>query len=487
MDKPLSILFAASEVFPFAKVGGVADVAFSLPLALREYGHDVRVMLPKYGCISERKNRIHEINRLRDMSIPISDTTEKATVKSSSIQNARVKVQAYITTNEKYFNAKKGIYANPQTGKEYPDNDERFIFFCRSVIESCLVLNWFPDVIHCNDWQTALIPAYAKVLFPEEFKDTKIIFTIHNFSNQGEFPIESFDKTGLPGKSRSSFTHKKMMNFMKGAIKYADFITTVSETYASDIIKDPQYSNELHSYLKKEQNKFKGILNGYDQWTWNPKRDKLIKKKLGKKFSDYKSENKEALLYEFGLEGIEDTPVLAMITRLDEHKGIQLLLDALPEILKNDVRFVLLGDGPSEYKKQIKNLVKKYSEKFSAKFEFEEVLAHQIEAGSDIYLLPSQYEPCGLNALYSLTYGSVPVVRATGGLTDIVKEFDLKKEEGNGFVFEKYKAQALIEAVGRALKVYEDKEKWAVLVENGMSEDNSWADAVEEYDEIYNS
>ncbi len=487
MEKPLSILFVASEVFPFAKVGGVADIAFSLPLALREYGHDVRVMLPRYGCVSERKYRIHEINRLRDMSIPINNTTELATVKSSSIQNARAKVQAYITTNEKYFNAKKGIYSNPKTGKEYPDNDERFIFFCRSVIDSCRLLQWYPDVIHCNDWQTAMVPAYAKVLFPEEFKNTKIVFTIHNFSQQGEFPLESFDKTGLPGKAKTAFTHNKKLNFMKAAIKYADFITTVSKTYAEDILKDSKYSNGLNAVLKKEQKKFKGILNGLDIWTWNPKRDKLIKKKYSNKYNEYKSANKAELLKRFDLQGEDDTPVIAMITRLDEHKGIPLLLTALPEILKNDVRFVLLGEGQSELKKQLKLIAQKYESKMSIKFEFEEELAHLVEAGSDIYLLPSLYEPFGLNALYSLSYGVAPVVHATGGLIDIVKEFDTKKKKGNGFVFTDFKPADFVKAVNRALDIYKNKELWEKLIENGMSANNSWAESVVEYDNIYNS
>lgn len=484
MSKPLSILFVTSEVIPFIKVGGLADVSYSLPLAVRDLGHDIRVMIPKYGCVSERRNRIHEINRLRDVPIRIGKTSEPATVKSSSMNNPRTKVQAYITTNYKYFDSKKGIYENMNTGVQYPDNDERFIFFCRSVIETCLILSWFPDIIHCNDWQTALIPAYAKTLFAEEFKKTKFVFTIHNFHEQGEFPATSFAKTGLPEKLKDDFIHRKNVNFVKGALKYADYVTTVSPNYAKEIVSDDKYTNGLSAVLSKMKN-FKGILNGIDPWYWNPAKDKLLKKKFTDDFWDFKEPNKSFVLKKFDLEEKEGTPLIAMITRLDEQKGIGLVLESAETFLKGNVQFVLLGEGNPVLKQKLTLLSKKFKDKFAVSFGFNEELAHRIEAGADIYILPSQHEPCGLNALYSLAYGAIPVVRETGGLQDIATDINDEKLTGNAFVFKNYKSADLLKAINRAVRLYSNKKNWEKIAVQNMNEDYSWKQHVGEYDEIY--
>lgn len=487
MDESLSILFVSSEIYPFAKVGGIADVSFSLPLALREAGADARVMMPKYGCISERKNKIHEINRLKEMPVPIGNATDPATIKSSSISNPRAKSQAYITTNQKYFDSKKGIYGNRKTGKSYPDNDERFIFFCRSVIETCLLLKWFPDVIHCNDWQTGLIAAYAKAGFPEEFADTKIVFTIHNIREQGEFPMSAFKKTGLPAEVKDVLTHKRKINFLKAGIYYADYVTTVSETYAEEISTDAKVSGGLNDLImeRKKEDKFKGILNGIDSWIWNPKTDKVIKKKLGKDFEAFKTANKKALLERFELEYDENIPVIGMTTRLDKAKGLPLFIKAADKLFEENLQLVLLGDGDTDIKNELRRLQKKYPDKFGLLIEFDENLAHQIEAGSDFFLMPSQYEACGLNSMYSLTYGALPIVRGVGGLTEIVEDYDEKNRTGNGFVFEKYGAADLMNAVKKALKVFENKEELQAVVENARSKDYSWKEQIEHYADIY--
>jgi starch synthase len=485
MAKPLSILFVTSEVYPFVKVGGIADVAYSLPLALRELGHDVRVMVPKYGIISERKNRIHEINRLRDVPIPIGDKTDPATIKSSSINSPRTKVQAYITTNHKYFDAKKGIYTDPKTGKEYKDNDERFIYFNRTVIETCLLLGWFPDVIHCNDWQSGIIPAYVKVMFPQKFKKTKVVFTIHDFYQQGVYTHHSFDKTGLPKTERQNFLHKTNFNFMKGGLVYADKITTVSPSYAAEILKDKTHSNGLNAILEKRKDDFTGILNGIDPWAWNPKVDPLIKTKFSGDIEAYKISNKIELLKKFKLEYNEETPVLAIVTRLSPQKGIPLLIEAAEKILSENIQLVVLGDGDTDMKNELKNLAKKYPTKLGVKTAFDEILAHQIEAGADFFLMPSLYEPCGLNSMYSLTYGTVPIVRATGGLKDIVSEFEPKTKKGNGFVFRNSNANEFYNAVKKAIEQFKHKENWLTLISNGIEADFSW-DA-KQYADVYYS
>ncbi|TAL70758.1 MAG: glycogen synthase [Bacteroidetes bacterium] len=487
MAKPLSVLFVSSEALPYIKTGGVADVAYSLPLALRDLGHDMRIMLPKYGSVSERRNRIHDINRLKDVPIPIGSHTDPATIKSSSINNPRAKVQAYITTNNKYFDAKKGIYSDAKTGKPYPDNSERFIYFCRSVIETCLILNWYPDIIHCNDWQTAFVLIMAKTAFSKDFKKTKFVFTFHNMNQQGEFSEKQFDLTGLSQKVKNDLIHKKMINPVKGALIYSDYITTVSETYAKDVLQDSKHTNDLNSLLLKYKKRYKGILNGIDTYSWDPKIDSLISKKMGNNFNEFKQPNKKTLALKTGLNYNEDIPMIGMITRLDEQKGFPLVLSSIDKLFHEDIQMVILCDGSQESKNELRDLSLKYPKKLKVRFGFDEPMAHLIEAGSDMFLMPSEYEPCGLNAMYSLAYGSVPIVRSTGGLNEIVIDFNSENKSGNGITFKNYKSADMIQSINKALSLFKNKELWEVIVQNGMSGDYSWGKSVKEYDEIYKS
>jgi starch synthase len=487
MAKPLSILYVSSEVFPFAKVGGIGDIAYSLPLAVRDIGHDIRVMLPKYGVISERRNKIHEINRLRDMPIPIGNNFELATVKSSSICNPRCKVQAYIATNQKYFDSKKGIYGDPKNGKDYVDNDERFLFFSRSVIETCLLLGWFPDIIHCNDWQTALVPAFIKIMFPNKFKKTKILLTVHNFSQQGIFNQDTYKKTGFADDIKENFMHNDNVNYLKAGLVYADFVNTVSKTYAEEVLQDTQHTNGLNSLLLSNPSKFTGIMNGIDVWGWNPKNDSHIKKNLTDDFEDFKSTSKKTLLESLGLNYNSETPVIGMIAKFTESKGIDLLIEAMPQILGKNVQLIILGDGETKFKNDLKKLSKQFSGKFALKIGFDEDLAHLLEAGSDYYLIPSKYEPCGLNTMYSIKYGTMPIVRATGGLNEIVKQYDKDTKEGNGLIFRDYKPEALLEIIDDAIKLYSDKDNFLNITKAMMQEDFSWNESVKQYISIYNN
>ncbi len=485
MSKPLSVLFVSSEVVPFVKVGGIADVSFSLPIALRDLGHDVRVILPKYGFVSERKNRIHEINRLKDVPIPMGKSTDLATIKSSSMNNPRTKVQAYVVTSYKYFDSKKGVYQNRKTGEPYPDNDERFIFFCRSVIETCLTLKWFPDIIHCNDWQSSLVPAMAKLLFPEEFKNTKFVFTVHTIREQGEFPLSTYEKLGFPESEKANFVNNNnKINFLKAGLIYADYVTTVSKTIAEEFKNDSKVTNGLNNIFKNLKN-FKGIMNGIDPWIWNPSNDKLIKTKFKDDFRAFKESNKKVLLSMFGLEYEEDVPTIGMITRLNEFKGMPLVIQAVDKLFKNKMQLIILADGLPEMKKQIDDLVEKYPGRIGFYYGHDEELAHKIEAGSDMFLIPSVTEPCGLNAIYSLVYGTLPIVRNTGGLSEIVTEIDTKKLTGNGFKFDAYKVTDLMKAVNKALDFYNETDKWQKVALNAMKVDYSWGKKAEEYDKIY--
>ncbi|MGB9771486.1 MAG: glycogen synthase [Candidatus Kapaibacteriota bacterium] len=488
MAKSITVLFVASEIFPYIKFGGLADFSYSFTLALRALGHDVRVMMPRYGNISERKHQIHFIKRLQDLPINIAGRDELFTVKSSSISNGRYKVQSYITTNSYYFDQRKAIYNDPATGKPFPDNDERFILFSYSVVKTCLLLNWFPEILHCNDWQTALIPVLAKTLYPNKFKKTKFVLTVHNFANQGEFPESTFEKTGLPEELRDKLMHNGKFNFLKAGILFADYVTTVSPTYAKEVLQDSEHTNGLNQILIERNNSFAGILNGIDPWQWNPRFDDDIACKLqNSNFEQYKSCNKEDLLRTIGLEPKLDVPLIGMISRLEENKGIKLLLESLDKIMKEDINFVLLGTGEVNLTKRLQKAAEKYPQKFVFKNIYDEQLAHKIEAGADIFLMPSIYEPCGYNAMYSVVYGTVPVVRATGGLIDSIEPFDPGTFEGFGFVFSEPTPTAMVKEIKKALDLYKNKEVWAKIIENCLAKTFSWKDSAEQYVEIYRS
>jgi starch synthase len=487
MAKQLSILFVTSEMYPYVKASGLGDVAYSFPLAMRDLGEDIRVMLPKYGIVSERKNKIHEINRLKDFSIKIGDNVELATVKSSSVNNPRTKVQAYITTNFNLFDAKKGVYADAKTGEIFPDNDERYIFFARTVVETCVILGWMPDIIHCNDWYTAMVPAFAKLLYPAKFKKTKFIYTIHNFEKQGVFPPTTFRKTGLPKELMPNFLHKDRFNFLKVALTYADHFTTVSETYKKEILVDNKHGDGLNKMLVELGDKFDGILNAIDKYAWDPKTDIHLKAKFEDDFEEYKSINKKDLLNTMGLKPIENAPLIGIVSRLDHQKGINLFIEAADKIFKENVQVVMLGQGEKEMKDKVQAIQEKYPEKFACKFEFDDILAHQVEAGTDIFLMPSLFEPCGLNAMYSQIYGSVPLVRSTGGLKEIVKNYNEKTKEGNGLTFNDFNEDSLIKAINNAIALYAKPEQWSQLVSNAMSMQWRWNESIKKYHEIYKS
>ncbi len=481
MAKSLSILFVTSEVVPFVKTGGLADVSSALPLALTEIGHDVRIVVPKYGTVSERRNRIHEIKRLKDIPIMVAGEETMATVKSSQVVNSRAKVQVYLVTNDKYLEPVKGIYQDPSTGKDYPHNDERFIFFQKSVLETCVRLGWRPDVIHCNDWQTALIPAFLKELYAKDnfFAHTRVVFTIHNLAYQGVFDASTLEKAGLPEKALANVEMGGNVNFMKAGITYADAISTVSPTYAKEIMTSAHGAG-LEGTIKKNKEKLHGILNGVDTEVWNPGTDKLIDTKYNPTSLEGKFENKTSLLGKFNMDADLDVPVIAMIGRMVEQKGYDLVLSALEDILKLGVQVIFMGEGEKKYQTALEKAARKHKNVGLAPA-YDEELAHLMMAGADMLLMPSQFEPCGLNQLYALAYGTVPVVHKTGGLSDSITDFNPKKGTGNGFVFTQYTSQGLLEALGRALGLYRDEEKWEALQQSIMAEDHSWRASAEEY------
>ena len=489
-SKKLKILFVTSEVVPFIKTGGLADVSSALPQKLQELGHQVRIVVPKYGAIDERKYKIHEVVRLKDLTTQIGKKEVVFSLRSSFLVGTKARVQIYFLDNQEYFGSRHSLYSDPLTGQDFKDNDERFILLAKSVFELVNKLGWVPDIIHCNDWQCGLIPAYLKTEFKDDplFQDVKSLFTIHNLSYQGVFSKTSFAKTGLPEEMLKSgkVLHGGKLNYMKVGLEYSDFINTVSETYANEICKDKEIGVGLQDVLKKRKSNVHGIVNGIDNLIWNPEKDKKIAKKYTAKNLDDKLQNKKALAEKFGFDYKEGTPVVGMISRLEDSKGFDLLQKAFKDLMKLDIHLVLLGTGNRKYHNFFEDALMKHRDKFSCYLGFDDQLAHLIEAGSDLFLMPSKYEPCGLNQMYSLVYGTIPVVRETGGLADTVVRFNEKTGEGNGFTFKKYDVKELLKEFNRALEIYKsDKKTWAKIMKNGMKSNFTWLNSSKKYVDLY--
>ncbi len=489
MKKGFNVLFVTSEVLPYSKTGGLADVSNSLPQALNSLGNEVRIISPKYGPLDERKLQIHEIKRLKDLKISINEKASRFSIKSSFIHGRNTKAQIYLLENQDFFK-NKGVYYNPRTKKEFSNNDERFLFFSKAVLEILEILQWKPDVIHCNDWQTALIPALLKTVYKDNahIKDIKTILTIHNLENQGVFPKSTFNKTGLPEKVFEEQLHGQSgkFNFLKTGLIYADKITTVSERYAKEIISDKGLNKGLDDVFHKRKKDISGILSGIDYTIWNPSVDRIIPYRYTYQEIPLKYENKRELLSKFKFRYDENIPLIGVISRMVQHKGIELLVDILPKLLKENVQVIILGVGEEKYQKYFMKAKKLYSDKLIVHIGFDEELAHNIEAGADMLLMPSLYEPCGYNQLYSLSYGTIPIVRNTGGLSDTITDWN--KPNGTGFLFDKFNGTDFLKAIKSALNVYQNKkDKWYSLIRNGMSLDFSWKASAKKYMELYKS
>ncbi len=481
------ICYVSSEVVPFAKTGGLADVAGTLPIALKEFDQDVRLMMAKYKSINERKFVLREVIRLKEVNVTLGDETKIADGKTAFLPDSKVHV--YFLHIPDYFD-RKDLYVDSKTGRDFEDNAERFAFFSKSVLETLKLLYWQPDIIHCNDWQTALIPFYLKTHYKDDefFKNTHTILTIHNLAYQGSFPLEKAEKIGIPSKYVApgrEFEFYGKLNLLKGGIHFADILSTVSEKYAEEITTDPDYGYGFEEILAGRKDDVYGILNGVDYSSWDPEFDTLIPANYSIENLEDKSENKKILCKQSNLEYNEDTPVIGMISRLDAQKGFDLLADAAAELLKMDVQMVILGTGDPKYHDLLNKLAKKHAGKLSVNLRFDNRLAHLIEAGSDMYLMPSRYEPCGLNQMYSLRFGTVPIVRETGGLADTIRNFDPVTGEGNGFSFKKYDAAEMLDAITRAVKTFADKNTWIQIQKTGMAADFSWSRSAEKYMELY--
>ncbi len=474
------ILFVASEVTPFAKTGGLADVAGSLPAALATLGHQVFVVLPFYRSVKEGSFAIKPYDKT--LSVPFKGQRLNAEVFYTKTGR---NVHVFFIQRDEFYD-RSGLYGTSQG--DYFDNPERFIFFSRSVLEFTASSGFQPDIVHCHDWQTSLVPVFLKSLYKRDtvLRKAKSVFTIHNLAYQGVFPKELMEIGELPMElfSMKGLEYYGKMNFMKGGIVFSDIITTVSEKYAQEI-QTPEYGYGLDGVLQEKSRDLYGILNGVDYTSWNPRTDPHIAAPYDRKSLSGKKKCKDELIKIYKLKGSQELPIIGIISRFADQKGFDILAEALGDLMKMDLFVVILGTGDARYEKQYAALAKTFSGRLGVKIAFDNVLAHKIEAGADMFLMPSKYEPCGLNQMYSLKYGTIPIVRATGGLDDTIQRFDPETGEGNGFKFAAYSSKALLEETQRALYVFQDKKTWSGLIQNAMRMDFSWKKSAQRYDEIY--
>lgn len=475
----MEIVFVSPEMTPYAHTGGLADVLEALPFSIAKLGHSVSVFIPNYKMVSEQKLSFDTI--IDPLNIPVGSDVE--TGRLLGLRQGDVSV--FAIDQPDLFN-RDGLYGTPLG--DYPDNDLRFVFFQRAVLESMKKIKLTPDIIHCHDWQTGLIPAYIKTLYRSDpfFKDTKTIFTVHNLSYQGNFPPDSISTTGLSWEEfrfdRLEFYGK--ISFLKAGLAYSDVLTTVSKRYAQEI-QTKEFGCGMEGLLSYRKKDLFGVLNGIDAKEWDPVCDPSLARNFDAKSVDKKTACKAALQKENHLAEDPHAPLFGFVGRLDKQKGIDILEPLLEEMVAEGWQFVLLGAGEENYQERFRQAAKKYPKSIAANISFDARAAKRIFAGVDIFLMMSQFEPCGLAQLYALRYGAVPLVREVGGFVDTVENYDLTTGKGNGFVFPEYNQEALFKTMRRAVSVFKDKKKWFDLIKNCMSLDFSWAKSAREYNEIY--
>ncbi|MCQ6274482.1 glycogen synthase GlgA [Bacillus sp. V3B] len=470
----MKILFAVSECVPFIKSGGLADVAGSLPKELIRLGADVRIIMPKYGIISEQYKQ--EMKKIAEFTVQVGWRNQYCGIEMYTYDN----VIFYFVDNERYFKRDR-LYG-------YDDDGERFAFFNQAVLESLEHLSFYPDVIHCHDWHTGMIPFLLKKKYQKKKAYAKIrtVFTIHNLQFQGIMPKEALkDLFDLDNQyfHVDELEFYGNINFMKGAIVAADKITTVSPTYMHEIQTD-YYGEKLNGLLIKRKDDLSGILNGIDEEIYNPAWDEKIVQKYSPVNIQYKEANKLYLQERFALPELE-VPLITMVTRLTKQKGLELIRRVFHEIMAENIQMIILGTGDPEFEHFFREMEYQYKDKFKAYIGFDDTIAHQLYGGTDLFLMPSKFEPCGLGQLIALKYGALPIVRETGGLNDTIQSYNEITCEGNGFSFTNFNAHDMLHTFRRAIDVYDDKGVWSQLRKTAMEMEFSWAQSAAKYNQLY--
>jgi starch synthase len=474
----MHIAFAASECVPFSKTGGLADVVGALPRALAAAGHQVSVYLPRY-----RQTKLADAQTVvRSITVPFDDRYRFCSVVTGESHSG---IKFYFVDYPPFFD-RDALYGT--SAGDYPDNAERFALFSRAVLEGSKILG-VPDVFHCHDWQSALVPVMLRTLYSEDpaFRDVATVFTIHNMGYQGLFPPDILPLLMLPW---DLFTISKLeffgnVNFLKGALVFSDFITTVSRKYSQEI-QTTEYGFGLEGVLRDRASTVTGILNGVDYDEWSPQTDKFIVAKYSPEDLSGKAKCKQDLLATFAVTNTDSKlPVIGIVSRFAAQKGFDLIAQIMDRLAREDMIIVALGTGDKEYEQIFARMQKQFPQKIAVKIAYDNATAHKIEAGADMFLMPSKYEPCGLNQIYSLKYGTVPIVRATGGLDDTIEPWDARSGKGTGFKFTEYNGESLLLTIKQALQAYRDQGSWQVLMRNGMNKDFSWNFSAKEYVRIY--
>ncbi len=477
----MKIAFVSSEVAPFAKTGGLGDIVGALPKAIKRLGGLCLVIAPKYKCVDVAKFDLKLLDY--NISVSIAGDNKRAEIYQTKIDDD---IPVYFINNDDYF-YRDGFYV--ENGVDYPDNAERFAFFSKAGFQLLKALGVSPDIIHCSDWQTGLIPAYIKNggKVDDFFKNTSTLFTIHNAAFQGIFDSRYLDLMGL---SQDAFVPEYAefygkINLLKCGAAFADRITTVSETYAKEI-QTEEFGCGLNFFFRDHNLKLGGITNGIDDEEWNPAKDINIARQYSVNDLTGKEACKKELLEIFGLKYSEGTPLIGIISRLDAQKGFDLIEEIMGQLMELDIQMCLVGVGNKEYHSFFNNAASIYKDKFAVKTVFDNTLAHKVEAGADMFLMPSKFEPCGMNQLYSLKYGTIPIVRDTGGLSDTIKAFNNGAENANGFKFAEYSGAACLDAVKTAVNIFcGNKDQWRSLMINAMNEDHSWDVSAAKYLKLY--
>ncbi len=473
----------SAEARPYATDGGLADVVQALPATLAHLGIDVRVFTPLYRQV----RKTAQLKKIADL--PPVQMGSVVYPSALFVDEQQAPPRNYFIQNDEFFD-RDGVYNEPATGEGYPDNFERFNFFMLGALDAVRQMPPAPDVIHCHDSQTGLVPAYLKLsrISDPFYRGISTVFTIHNLAYQGVYEKAKFGLTGLPDDlfyAMGPFEFYGYLNLMKAAICYADVLNTVSPQYAREI-QTPELGYGLDKVLRTRQNDLYGILNGIDTKIWDPGNDPLLFAPFSADDLQGKRINKEKLQDFCGF-ATRDVPLIGMISRLVDQKGFDLFLEAREQLNRMDCQWVVLGTGLKKYQQGLRELTRESPEKFAVFLEFNTTLAHRIEAGCDMFLMPSRYEPCGLNQIYSMRYGTIPIVRHTGGLADTVRDFNSKNGLGTGFKFNEYSSTDLLKALARATDAWHDREVWQKLVRNAMAEDFSWERSARQYVELYSN
>jgi len=486
----MRILLASAEVAPFARVGGLSDVVGALSKELASLGHEVSVFLPNYATIDAEKFGVEAVAGVGPLSIPMGDATEEVRLLRCEMPGG-AGVRVFLLDHPPSFD-REGIYVDPATGHGYPDETRRYALASRAILEAVPALGLEPDVLHLNDHHTALVLGYRRRLYADHpvLARAGAVFSIHNLGYQGRFRPDLLPKIGLDEslcRYGSVFEFNGVVNPMKIGIELADYVNTVSERYAVEISSTAEYGADLEGNLaaRRKAGRLVGILNGVDYSVWDPSVDPLIPERYDADSLEGKARCRAALVERCGLSAIGEAPLVGMVSRLADQKGFDLVKEAAEDLLALGLGLVVLGTGQEEHHRFLESLAKKHAGRVSANLLFDNELAHWIEAGSDMFLMPSRYEPCGLNQMYSLRYGTVPVVRSTGGLVDTVEDYDPETGSGTGFRFDDYSADAMTEAVGRAVRLFGQPDRWTTVVRRGMGMDFGWAVSAGKYVELY--